>query len=155
MSNSIDQNLGDNNSMESLYFHWTAGFKDGTDLMQFNEDGTENKFKLVQEKINDLTIFYLYNKELSKIFIVDLQNGFISYGLMSLNKNKQIELIKEEKQNIRLIFFRRHKVEITENNIEKSHTIDYHIGFQYNDKLGNNRQIVLQIDEAGNWVLGE
>jgi hypothetical protein len=149
MDNTISINLGDDNTMESLDFHWTAGFKDGTDLMQFNEDKTENKYQLVKNRMNELTIFYLYNKDLSKIFIVDLIKGLVGCGW-----TKNVEL-KEEKQNIRLIFFRRHNKEITENCIEKSHIITYYLGFQYNDKNGNNRQVVLIIDSKGNWTLGE
>ena len=61
---------------------------------------------------------------------------------------------REQKENCRLIFFRRHKVEMSENCIEKSHLITYHIGLQYLDSHKNNRQIILQIDNEGNWVLG-
>ena len=153
MSNSIDINLnGGNNSMDSLSFHWTAGFKDGSDLMQFNVDGTENRFKLVKDRIEELECFYIYNKDLSKIFTVNLDKGYISFGQ---TQTIQPDLLKEEKKNIRLIFFRRHVVELTISNIETSHVIIYFLGFQYNDKNGKNRQIVLQIDANGNTVIGE
>jgi len=90
-----------------LSFIWTAGFKDGSDLMQFNEDGTENRFKLVKDRIEELKEFYLYNKDLSKIFTVNLDKGYISFGK---TQTIQPDLLKEEKKNIRLIFFRRHVV---------------------------------------------
>ena len=121
--------------------------------LQFNEDGMENKFKMVQERINELNSFYLYNKDLSIIFKVDLQNGIISLG-----KTQKIEsdLLKEKKNNIRLIFFRRHRVELSTQDLkEKKHEIIYFLGFQYLDKKGNNQKIIFQIDSEGSWVLGE
>jgi uncharacterized FlaG/YvyC family protein len=52
-----------------------------------------------------------------------------------------------------LIFFRRHRIEISEIDLkEKSHIIEYHLGFQYN-KDEKNRQIVLIIDNEGNFVI--
>ena len=149
MSNTIDLNVGDNNSMKSLSFFWMAEFNNGV-IFQF-EDGKEHRFQEVLDRINELEYFHLYHKDgMTNInFIVDLKKGFIK----TLDSKEPTEI--SEKKNIRLIFFRRHKVEISENCIEKSHTIEYHLGFQYNDKLGNNRQIVLIIDNEGNWVLGE
>lgn len=150
MSNSIDINLNSgNNPMNSLSFWWMAEFNNGV-IMQF-ENGIEHKFKEVQERINELEFFHLYHKDgLSYInFIVDLKKGLIK----TLDSKEPKEV--EEKKNIRLIFFRRHTVELTEKIIEKSHSIEYHLGFQYNDKFGNNRQIVLIIDNEGNWIIGE
>jgi hypothetical protein len=151
MTNSIDINFNSgNNPMNSLSFTWNAILKDGIHIFQFDKDGTEHKFKEVQDKLNDLVYFNLTNNN-GKMFSVNLTNGLIGYNRLEF---PYIE-IEEEKKNIRLIFFRRHKVEITEKSIEKSHTITYHLGFQYNDKLGNNQKIILQIDEQGNWILGD
>jgi len=44
---------------------------------------------------------------------------------------------------------------MTDSGKEVEHITKYHLGFQYNDKNGNNQKIILQIDENGNWVLGE
>jgi uncharacterized FlaG/YvyC family protein len=83
-------------------------------------------------------------------FIVDLKRGLIK--TLDSQEPETIEL----KENIRLIYFRRNIVEIGEHDLkEKSRIIKYHLGFQYNDKFGNNRQIVLIIDKNGNWYLGE
>jgi len=151
MDNSISINSDNgNNTMNSLSFHWTAIFSDGTHIFQFNEDGTENKFQLVKDKFDKLTYFNLTNNK-GKMFSLNLINGLIGYNRLEF---PYIE-VEEKKENIRLIFFRRHKIEMNESCIEKSHTITYHLGFQYNDKLGNNRQIVLIIDSEGNWVLGD
>lgn len=150
MSNSIDINLErGNNSMNSLSFHWSAIFKDGTIINQFNENGTENMFQLVKDKFNELSYFNLTNKK-GKLFTVDLKNAFIGYNYLAFPYAKR----KEKKENIRLIFFRRHRVEITENLIEKSHIITYYLGYQYLDKLGNNRKIILEIESDGTFILG-
>jgi hypothetical protein len=148
MSNTIDINLGDNNSMKSLSFYWIAEFEDNC-IYQF-ENGIEHRFQEVKNKINKLKYFTLQHKEKTINFTVDLTLGIITF-----NKNYQAGELKEEKQNIRLIFFRRHRITMTENLIKKSHIIEYHLGFQYNDKNGNNQKIILQIDEQGNWILGE
>jgi len=149
----MDINLGSGfNKMNSLSFHWTAGFKDGSDVMQFNEDGTENRFQIVKDRFNELNNFYLYNKDCSKLFIVNLEKGIISLG-----KIQEIhpEILKEEKTNIRLIYFRRIRKQFSENMVLLNTIIIYFLGFQYIDKHGNNRQIILQIDEHGNFILGD
>jgi len=148
MSNTIDQNLGGANSMKPLSFIWIALFKDSSKIEQFNEDGTENKFKLIQDKFNDLAYFNLTDRK-GHMFTVDLINGRIGYNYLPLPY-----LEKSEKENCRLVYFRRHKVEITEKMMEKSHTIEYHLGFQYL-KDGKNQKIILIIDNNGNWVIGE
>jgi hypothetical protein len=125
-----------------------ATFRDGSKIHQFDLDGTENKFQLVIDRFNDLKYFDLTNN-LDKTFTVDINCGLIFFNNFQSIENKEI------KKNCRLIHFRRHQVEMNENCIEKSHIIEYHLGFQYNDKLGNNRQIVLQIDSEGNWILIE
>lgn len=149
MDNSISINLNSgNNPMDSLTFYWMAEFKNGV-IFQF-ENGKEHKFQEVKDRINELEFFHLYHKdEMSNInFIVDLKKGIIK----TLD-SKEPELI-EPKENIRLIYFRRHKIDLNQSGKEMKHTIEYHLGFQYNDKLGNNRQIVLKIDNEGNWIIG-
>jgi hypothetical protein len=148
MTNSMDINLNSgNNSMDSLSFSWIALFNDNTKIEQFNEDGIENKFKLIQEKISELAYFNLTDKK-GHFFTVDLINGRIGYNYLPLPY-----LEATDKQNIRLIFFRRHKVTLTESGKEVEHIVTYHLGFQYNDKNGNNRQIVLIIDSEGNFII--
>ena len=143
---------GENNSIISPYFSWSAYFSDNTEILQFNEDNTENKFELVKEKFAILTEFFLYNKELSKIFKVDLKNGIINFNKNFTSFAEQIE----EKKNIRLIFFRRTRKVLNNSLQELSKDIHYFLGFQYNDKNNNNRQYILEIDELGNFiVLGE
>lgn len=137
--------------MKPLSFFWIALFRDNTKIEQFNEDGTENKFKLIQEKIHDLVYFNLTDRK-GHFFTVDLINGRIGYNYLPLPYLEKTE----EKKNIRLIFFRRHQVEIGTQDIkEKKHEIIYFLGFQYQDENNNNHKIILQIDSEGNWILGE
>jgi hypothetical protein len=146
----MDINMGDNNSMESLSLSWIAFFNDGKIIKQY-EEGIEHRFQEVKDNLTNLIRFSLVNKNFSICFTVELKNGFILY-----NNYRGINLEEiEYKENIRLIFFRRHTVEIGENLKQKKHTIIYHLGFQYNDKEGNNRQIVLKIDSEGNWFSGD
>jgi hypothetical protein len=140
-----------NNPMNSLTFIWKAFFSDGTILEQY-KNGIEYKFKEVKDKFDKLIRFSLVNKDYSQCFTVDLQNGFIIYNNY---KNINIDQI-EEKKNIRLVFFRRHQIEIgTQDLTEKNHNILYFLGFQYLNKNGYNQKIILKIDSEGNWILGE
>ena len=148
MDNSISINLNSgNNPMDSLSFYWMAEFNNGV-IFQF-ENGIEHRFQEVLDSINELEFFHLYHKKLDLRFIVDLKRGLIKFN------DSEEPITVESKENIRLIYFRRNRIEITEKFIKKSHKIVYHLGFQYNDKLGNNRRVVLKIDEHGNWILGD
>jgi hypothetical protein len=149
MDNTMDIKLNsENNPMISLSFTWVAIFSDNTKIEQF-ENGIENKFQLVKDKFDKLAYFNLTDKK-GHMFTIDLINGRIGYNYLLLPY-----LEKTNKQNVRLIFFRRHRVEIgTQDLKEKFHKITYHLGFQYL-KDGKNQKIILQIDEQGNWVLGD
>jgi hypothetical protein len=144
----INTLIGDNNSMDALTFYWVAEFEDDC-IFQF-ENGIEHRFQEVKDRFNKLKYFTLQHKEKDLNFTVDLTLGIITF-----NTKPQAEELKEKKENIRLIYFRRNRVEISGSNLEISHIIIYFLGFQYNDKFGNNRQLVLQIDEKGNWIAGE
>jgi hypothetical protein len=143
----MDINLGGNNSMNSLSFSWKAFFSDGSILEQY-ENSIEHKFKEVQDNSNKLIRFSLVNKDYSQCFTVDLQTGFIIY-----NNCRNIEA--EKKENIRLIYFLRHRVTLTELGKEIEHTIEYHLGLQWVTINNENRKIILQISKNGSWVLGD
>ena len=146
MSNSIDLNLGkENNSM--LSFHWVAIFKDGIKIAQFDEKGVEHRFQEVKDRFNDLILFYLISK--NQQFVVNLVSGTID----NYDTVPPLHDSKEIKKNIRLIFFRRHKVTMGDNGKKQNHTITYHLGFQYNYEDGKNRQTILKIDEEGNFTI--
>lgn len=151
MDNTIfNQNLGgDNNSILSLSFRWNAIFSDGSQIYQFNKDGTENRFKLVKDKFDDLVYFNLTNDK-GITFTVDLKNGLIGYNYLALPYIENIE----KKKNIRLIIFRRHRGKIgTQDLKEKEHIITYHLGYQYLDNNGYNRKVVLQINNNGEFII--
>jgi hypothetical protein len=134
--------------MSELTFHWNAIFKDGTHIFQFDKDGIEHKFKEVQEKLNDLVYFNLTNNN-GKMFSINLINGLIGYNKLEF---PYIETI-EKKDNVRLVFFRRHRVTMTTLGKKVEHITNYHIGFQWNNKLGNNQKIILIIDSEGNFIV--
>jgi hypothetical protein len=149
MDNSISKNRRrEDNPMNSLAFTWNAILIDGTRIYQFDREGLEHKFQEVKDRFDELVYFNLTNKH-GKIFSVNLIKGLIGYNKLEF---PYIETL-EHKENIRLIFFRRHKIEFSGNLIEQSHNIIYHLGFQYIDKLGNNKQIILQIDSEGNFII--
>lgn len=150
MSNSIDLNLREGNSIPNLSFIWIARFKDDTIIHQY-ENNTEHRFQEVLNRFSDLTYFTLYNK-CGKVFTVDLINGLIFY-----DNHLKIEddLLQEKRNNIRLIFFRRHRVLLTEKRIEKNDEIIYFLGFQYQDNQLNNRKIILQINSEGRFIVGD
>ena len=148
MDNSMATNINSgDNSMNSLSFLWSAIFKDGTHINQI-EGGVEHRFQEVIDRFSDLKVFILHHKTRHDKFIVDLEDGIIY-------KNERVKYSTiDEKNNIRLIFFRRHRHELTSTMQEINHTVTYFLGYQYLDKNGNNRQTVLQIDSKGNWILG-
>ena len=137
--------------MGELTFLWIAIFSDGTKIEQIDGNGIEHRFQLVKDRFEDLVYFNLTDRK-GHLFTVNLINGLIGYNKLEF---PYIES-KEKKENIRLIYFLRHRIEIgTEDLQEKSHTIEYHLGLQYLDKLGNNQKIILRIDSEGSFVIGE
>jgi len=149
MNNSMFHRRKEDNPMSNLSFTWKAQFKTGDTIFQFTDE-IENSFQLVRQRLNDLQIFTLRQKEVPHDkFTVDLEKGIIFKNEIDVDTESH-----EEKFNIRLIFFRRHTVDISGQGKELEHKILYHLGFQYNTQDGNNRQIVLQIDSNGNFIIG-
>ena len=147
MDNSMDITIhGGDNSMNSLSFLWIAEFEN--DSIYQIENGIEHRFQEVIDRFNELKYFHLYHKEKELHFVVDL-----TLGTITCNEKAQVGL--KEKKNIRLIYFRRNRITMTESGQEQSHQIWYFLGFQWLNSKKENRQTVLKIDENGNWVLGE
>jgi len=142
--------LRENNPMDSLNFHWFAEF-DTSYLKQY-ENGIENKFQKVLDHASELKYFLIRHKNKDLSVTVDLKNGIIFINHHQTNID---EFTKTEKSNIRLIYFRRHRVELNAQMQEIGHNIIYFIGYQYIDKLGHNRKILLQLDSEGNIIVGE
>jgi len=129
---------------------WLAIFKDGTKINQFNEDNSENRFKIILDKLAELKYFILDFKEKNIQFIVDLEKGLITNSFKQL-----INIYPKNKNNPRLIHFRRHQIKMSINGKEKSHKIEYHLGIQWQDSEKRNHKIILIIDSEGNWILGD
>ena len=140
-----------NNSMNSLQFFWKARFVDNSEIYQFNKDGSENRFQLVKDKFSDLRYFYLIKKDLSQTFTVDLIHGLIFFN----NHQKLIYEFTSDKKNIRLIYKRRNQVYISEKGNLLKKDVWYLLGFQYLDKNNINHKIILQIDQMGNFIIGD
>jgi hypothetical protein len=134
----------------SLKLHWTAIFKDGTEVSQIDELGNEHLYKEVQDRIDQLDKFYIVHVTEPFKALVDLSQGLIFINSQQATVSPELT---KEKFNIRLIFFRRHTVQIS-NNIETGHNIIYFLGFQYNDKAGQNHKALIQVDQGGSIIAG-
>jgi len=131
--------------MQNLMFNWIASFNDNTSLSQFDNEGNEVLFKEVQNRFSDLTLFTISHQRKNLSISVDLIQGLIFVNDQQRPWNNEIE-----KNNIRLIFFRRHRVVIDDIGRMRGQETVYFLGFQYQDQNGNNCQEVLQIDQQGN-----
>jgi hypothetical protein len=146
--NSISKQIEVSNSIETLSFFWTVCDLNDNLFHQY-KNNIEIRFNLEWFKSNTLKYFLLYSKDKKHFFIIDLIKGTISY-----NNAEEINENQEIKNNIRLICFRRNRVEIGTLDLkEKKHTIIYHIGYQYNSEDGTNHKIVLEISQNGSFVI--
>jgi hypothetical protein len=135
-----------------LKFHWTATFKDGSEISQYDADGKEHPFKEVLENSSNLVSFYIVHSIKPLKITVDLTRGLLFINTQQQDVGKELQ---EEKSNIRLVFFRRHTVKLTQELLESGHNIVYFIGYQYNDKSGINHKVLLQVDQDGNITIGD
>lgn len=131
-------------------YKWHAVLQDGTQIDQVDQHGFEHMFQEVRDRFNQLVLFFITDTNGIKL-TVNLSKGILIIG----NTQPRVEELKEIKVNIRLIYFRRNKVTLSIGNDIQNHTVVQCVGFQYIDKLGNNRKIMAQIDEAGNILIGE
>ena len=134
--------------MNSLIFKWIAILKNNNIIYQFDKDLIEHRFQEVIDNFNNLTEFRLIDND-NNFFSVDLKNGLISY-----NCELKYPIENNQKNNIRLIFFRRHRCEISDVGKILNDNTEYHLGFQYNDENGKNQKNILIITKTG-WILGE
>jgi len=92
-------------SAYEIQFPWLARFKDGSELPQFNTDGSENLFRRVLDRQNDLVTFRVGP------VTVDLRDGsFLVHGTR-LYGSSEVEKFEEwgidERLPKRIIYFRR------------------------------------------------
>jgi len=135
--------------MGELIFHWLAIFSDGTYINQFTGE-QENQYLDVQNRSNELKLFILYNVNTHEEFHVDLEKGII------YKESNFISFTEENtKKNIRLIYFRRWRRTFDAQGNQIKAEVHYFLGLQYNTEDNKNKQILLEIDENGNFILGE
>lgn len=153
MDNSISIDFESNHKREALTFYWTSFFKNNTlsPICQFDGD-KEHRFQEVMDNFDKLEHFVLKHKDGKIQYSVNLVKGLIYIGAVQPIAE---EFLKEEKLNIRLIYFRRNTIIFSLNLEQQELKITYFIGFQYNDLQGNNKKILLQIDSLGNVILGD
>ena len=134
---------------------WLANFKDGSELCQYEKDETENNFKRVLDKQDDLKYFVLIHKNTGVSYIVDLERGCISCGLLSEPIfEPRVDMLRKHSYHYRLIYFR--EVERSFNStlqeVEEP-KITYFIGFQYTDENNTNQKRIIKINNKGNWIV--
>jgi len=122
-----------------MAIYWIVTFNDGTVIEQYDQNGNERKFKEVLDRIQDVKTFVLSNGK-EHLVTVDLVNGLI---ILASTPVIDVDLINT-KQNVRLIYFKRHYVR--SNGVED---LAYFVGFQYDDKQGNNRKLLVKLTETG------
>lgn len=87
---------------EHLRYYWIAKFNDESTINQFNEDGSENLFKLVEDNKDNLTKFTLFsNEKKNEFYEVDLVNKTVS----AINNNQEVT-----GSYPKLVYFRRNTV---------------------------------------------
>ena len=135
--------------MLPLKLHWKVQFNDGTELKQFNNN-KENLFQDVLDRLNDITLFTLYHTERPFYVSVDTRKGLILVN----NSCQDYYGNNNDKKNIRLIFFRRHRISISGRLKSKKEQLFYFIGYQYTTSSNKNKQVFLQINQEGHIAIG-
>lgn len=122
-----------------LKYLFTCQYNDGTEFKQNIND--------ISEKDSTRSAFFdIEHNKLIKFSITDNKNTFsvsLIDGYFEIN-HIPFKLHEEEINNIRLIFFRRHKH--TFNPEQHKHNITYHIGFQANLLDGTNIKRVIEVE---------
>lgn len=136
--------------MQNLKYRWTAVLKDGNKIEQYPSGNTETLFREVLDNAANLKEFYIQHISMPLRVTVDLVEGILFVNDMIQNIDSNIT----KKYNIRLIYFRRHTVKLTEG-LDSDHSIKYFIGYQYTGEKSENHKILVQLDGLGNLVVGE
>lgn len=146
----MDINLGGDNSISNLSFYWRAILKDGKKINQI-----EGKlFKEVRDNFSNLAYFILYHKEKDIKFTVDIAQGLIYFGSPKILESDN-RLIKK-RENVRIIHKRIQREFVSTQNFQTIEMkVNYLLGLQYNDEEGKNRKILMQIDENGDFIIGD
>lgn len=87
--------------LDHLGYYWIAKFSDDSEIKQFNEDESENLFKDVEDKKEDLVSFSLISKDGKEVYTVNL----VEQTLVGPTTEGNIS-----GDNPKLIYFRRNNV---------------------------------------------
>lgn len=128
-----------------LSFLFTAVFEDGCFIRQTQDDvssvdSSKSQFFDVLQKQERLVSFHLISPE--KTISVNLLDG--SFALDGFPFNAGDPRQHEAGNEYRLIFFRRHT---HTTGTQSSHSVVYHIGYQWTDEKGTNHQQTLQVSK--------
>jgi hypothetical protein len=140
---------------------WEARFSDGAKIRQFEDidQGLERPFKEVLEQQDKLVEFSLINVVTGTIYRLDLTTGRI--GVMRGNTTEVHAPEPDHSQKrVRLIYFRRMAVDMAFSGVDYTTSpekvVAYFLGYQYNDSLGRNKKLLLQIHEDDTiWISEE
>jgi len=117
-------------SAYEIQFPWLARFKDGSELPQFNSDGSENLFRKVLDRQNDLVTFQVGP------VTVDIRDGSFIVHNIKITGSSEAEGFEEwgvdERLAKRIIYFRRvtRKFGATDLKEEGPPYIVYGVGWQ-------------------------
>lgn len=142
----VSSSEGEKISLSSikLKYLFEVVYKDGTVFRQTKEDVsmTDPKrsayFDINQDEV---ATFALYHNRIfgGQVILVNLIDGHFEIdGKVFFCHDKDLVLT-----NFRLIYFRRHKHNMTLGGVEIDHTVDFHVGWQANDEAGVNHQRVI------------
>lgn len=135
-----------------LKIHWLAQFSDGSQLKQFETNGKENLFRGVLDRQNDLTKFILFHTEKSLRLTLDLRIGVIYINNIQMPQPELLSNV-DDRNNKRLIYFRRITKEIAQTGNVINTTVLYFLGYQYNNLAGKNFKKVVQINSNGDVII--
>jgi hypothetical protein len=113
---------------------WHAYYNNRESLPQFNNDGSENKFSLIDQ---DKLVRFDVNSETGDTVSVDL-----NYGTITLNDNILTFGIKSKP---RLIYFRRNTINTTLGNNVQEKFMNEYVGWQTTTEDGKNKKFVIGI----------
>ena len=134
---------------------WIAQFNDGSEICQYEQDGSENLFKDVLDRQETLVRFALVRRKDAYTYLVDLQKGCISLQPMGGTIiEPRADMLRKAEYAYRLIYFR--EVERTFNsNLEEVEDAKYtyFLGFQYTDDNGSNQKRIMKIKSNGDLVV--
>jgi hypothetical protein len=134
---------------------WIAYFKnkDSVNIVrQFDDEQQtqEHLFKEVLDRKDDLIVFSLVNTKTDRVYQVNLESGRIHIFNPGFIVQPESEVVGDNTQRFRLIYFRR----VTQNmtwagsSFEMNDTdIKYFLGYQYTDKNEKNVKRMIQITD--------